>query len=161
MREVHRQHKVVGDAFVAFVLEMVLGEPQGVVAQRVHLLRDRFSLLKDGGQMLVRIAPLVGGSGFLPAVGKIDVAGIHRRELRDHTSSLRMVLRVAVTLSQFRVLCYQTSRELRGSIEWTTSRSAAPGSGSASPGSAAAGGAGSGTAAAKSWGAAAAAVYPR
>jgi len=32
-------------------------------------------------------------------------------------------------LSQFRVLCYQTSLKLRGSIEWNTSRSAAPGSG--------------------------------
>src|SRR5204863_1309467 len=49
--------------------------------------------------------------GVLPAVGKIDVAGVYRRELRDHASSLRIVSRVGATLSQFRVLCYQTSLE--------------------------------------------------
>ncbi len=34
--EMHRQHQDVGDALVAFSLEMVLGEPERVVAECVH-----------------------------------------------------------------------------------------------------------------------------
>src|ERR1700730_18265452 len=84
MGKMHRQHQVVGDALVAFMLEMVLREPQGVEAERVHLLGDALGLLEHARQMLVRITPLVGRSGVLSPVGKIDVARIHRGEFRDH-----------------------------------------------------------------------------
>ena len=42
----HGQHQDVGDALVAFVLEMVLGEPERVEAQRIHLLGDGLCLLE-------------------------------------------------------------------------------------------------------------------
>src|ERR1700730_10729910 len=94
--------------------------------------------------MLVRVAPLVGGSGVLPAVGEIDVAGIHRRELRDHAGSLRIVSELSPVCPNFAFFATKRRSKRRGSIEWNTSRSAAPGSRSASPGSAVAGFAGSG-----------------
>ena len=44
----HRQHEDVGNALVALVLEVVLGQPQRVVAQRIHLLRHGLGLLRQG-----------------------------------------------------------------------------------------------------------------
>ena len=46
MRQVHRQHQDVGHALVALVLEVVLGQPERVEAQRVHLLGDGLRLLE-------------------------------------------------------------------------------------------------------------------
>ena len=48
MRQVQRRHQHVRDALVAFVLEMVLGHPEGVVAEPVHQLRHRLGLVEDG-----------------------------------------------------------------------------------------------------------------
>ena len=80
----HRHHQDVGQALVAFVLEMMLGEPQGLVAERVHALGDRLGFFKDAGEVLVRIAPLVGRGGVLAAVGEIDVAGVNSGKFCDH-----------------------------------------------------------------------------
>ncbi len=88
--QMHRQHQDVRNALVALVLKMMLGEPQRVVAEPVHLFGDRLGLFEDAGQMLVRIAPLIGRGRILAAVGKIDVAGIDRGEFGDHASSLRI-----------------------------------------------------------------------
>ena len=49
MRQMHRQHQDVGYALVAFMLEMVLGEPERVEPQRIHLLGDGLGLLEHGG----------------------------------------------------------------------------------------------------------------
>ncbi len=73
--EVQRHHHDVGDALVAFALEMMLGHPEGVVAETVHELRHALRLVEDGGELLVRIAPLVGGRRVLAHVAKVDVAG--------------------------------------------------------------------------------------
>ena len=61
MGEVHGQHRNVGDALVSFVLKVVLGEPQGLVAQRVGGAGEC-----DGGgerfdQPVIGIPPVVGG----------------------------------------------------------------------------------------------------
>src|SRR5262249_45921118 len=74
-------------ALVAFVLEMVLGEPQRIVAALVHHLGDRFGLVEDRGELVVRITPVVGGGGILTVVGDVDVTGIHRHEFVDHRLS--------------------------------------------------------------------------
>jgi hypothetical protein len=84
---VHRHHQDVGQALVALVLEVMLGEPDRVVPALVHHAGEAFRLLEDGGQLLVREAPLVGRSRQLAHVGQVHVAGIDRRELRDHGRS--------------------------------------------------------------------------
>ncbi len=84
MREMHGEHQDVGQALVALALEGVLGQPEGAVAVLVHAAGDGLGLREDRGQVLVRIAALVGGGGHLPHVGKIDVAGVDGGELGDH-----------------------------------------------------------------------------
>ena len=84
VRQMDRHHQDVWQALVAFVLEMMLGEPQGLVAEAVHAFRDRLGLFIDAGEMLVGIAPLIRRSGVLPAVGKIDMAGINGGKFCDH-----------------------------------------------------------------------------
>src|ERR1700730_2338423 len=63
---------------------MVLGQPQRVIAEFVHHLGDRLGLVEDGGELVVRIAPLVGRGGILTMIGDVDVTGIDRHELVDH-----------------------------------------------------------------------------
>ena len=148
MREVHRQHQIVGDALVAFVLEVMLGEPEACRSRaRPSSWRSPRSS-RDARQVLVRIAALVGGGGVLPAVGKVDVPAY------TVVNSVIM-LRPSGSFGELPPVCpnfafFATKRRSgKGSIEWSMLRSAAPGSGSVSPGSAAAGSAGSGSAPAR------------
>src|SRR5215831_4994642 len=66
------------------MLEMVLGQPQSVVAQFVHDLGDRRSLFKHRGELVVGIAPVVCRGRILTVVGDVDVTGIDRHEFVDH-----------------------------------------------------------------------------
>ncbi len=84
VRQVDGEHQDVGDALVALVLEVVLGQPEGVVAVLVHAPGDGLRLLEHGGQVLVRIAALIGGRGQLPHVAQVDVSRVDVRELGDH-----------------------------------------------------------------------------
>ncbi len=93
VRQMHRHHQDIRETLVAFVLEMMLGEPQGLVAQLIHLLGDRLGLFIDAGEMLVGIAPLIRRSGVLPAIGKIDMAGINGGEFVDHLGPPDRLLR--------------------------------------------------------------------
>ena len=87
VREVHGHHQDVRDALVAFMLEVVLGEPERVVAEPVHALRDRLGLREHRHEVLVRIAALVRGSRILAHVTEVDVTRVKRRELADHRGS--------------------------------------------------------------------------
>src|SRR6266478_5532475 len=69
------------------MLEMVLGQPQSVVAQFVHDLGDRLGLVKDRGELVVGVAPVVGRGRVLTVVGDVDVTGIDRHEFVDHLLS--------------------------------------------------------------------------
>ncbi len=82
--QMHRAHQDVGQALVALVLEMVLGQPQRVEAEAVHRLGDRFELVVDAGELVVVEAPLIGRGRVLPVIGEIDVAGIDGGEFVDH-----------------------------------------------------------------------------
>src|SRR5262249_32030382 len=82
--EVYRVNQEIRDALVALVLEMVLRQPERVVAEVVHGPRERFGLLEHRGEVVVGITPLVGRRGVLPHVAEIDVPRIERRELGDH-----------------------------------------------------------------------------
>lgn len=84
MREMHPQHEDVRDALVAFVLEVVLGEPQGVEAEPVHRLRKRLGLREHRDEVLVRIAAVVRRGRVLAHVAQIDVARVEGRKLGDH-----------------------------------------------------------------------------
>ena len=53
MGEMHGGHKHVGDALVAFGLEVVFGEPEGVVAVGVHSLGDGVLLGVGGDEVFV------------------------------------------------------------------------------------------------------------
>ena len=76
VREMYRHHQDVRDALVTFVLEVVLGEPEGVEAEPVHALRDRFGLRKHRHEVFVRVAALVRRRRILAHVAQIDMARV-------------------------------------------------------------------------------------
>ena len=82
--QVDGEHQDVGDALVALVLEVVLGQPEGVVAVLVHAARDGLGLVKHRRQVRVRVSAFVRGSGHLAHVAQVHVPGIDGRELADH-----------------------------------------------------------------------------
>ena len=82
--EVHRHHQEVGDAFRAFGLEMVLGHPEGVVAEPVHALGVVHRLVQHAGQFLVRIPAVVDWRAGVARVLQIDRADVGTVEFCDH-----------------------------------------------------------------------------
>jgi hypothetical protein len=82
--QVHGVHQDVGDDLVALVLEVVLGQPQRVVAQVIHGPGQGVGLLEHRGQVLIGVPALVGRGGVLAEVSQIHVSGVERRELGDH-----------------------------------------------------------------------------
>ncbi len=82
--EVHRQHRDARDALVPLVLEVMLGQPQRLVPERVGRLGQRRRGVERLGEALVGIAPVVGGHAREPAGLQLDVADVEGREARDH-----------------------------------------------------------------------------
>src|SRR5438093_6018545 len=82
--EVEGQQQDVRDALVPFALEVVLGQPEGVIAGPVHQLRDGLALRKHRRQMLVGKPALVRRRAVQPLVVQIDVAREQAAELCDH-----------------------------------------------------------------------------
>src|SRR5262245_1511206 len=82
--DVHGQERNVGDALVAFVLEVVLGEPYGLVPERVHRLRELEGRVERLDHPLVRVAPVVGRRPLVTAVLQLDVSDVEGREALDH-----------------------------------------------------------------------------
>jgi hypothetical protein len=76
VREMHTQHQDIRDALVAFVLEVMLSEPQGVVTEPVHRLGERFTLREHCRELLVGVPAFVGWCRLLPHIAKVDMAGI-------------------------------------------------------------------------------------
>ena len=74
----------VGEDLVPLVLEVVLGRPQGVVAELVHVLGDVLRRLEGLDEPLVRIAALVGRSAVEADIVELDLPDVQRRELADH-----------------------------------------------------------------------------
>ena len=74
----------IGDALIAFVLEMVLGGPEAVIAQFVHDPGDPARGLEHLGEPLVRIAPVVGRGAVEPDIVKLDLSDIERMKPLDH-----------------------------------------------------------------------------
>ena len=84
MRQVHRHQDVVGDAFGAFALEVMLGHPETVVAEAVHQLGHGLGLAERGRQVRVPVAPLVDGRAAVANVVEVGMAGKKAVELGDH-----------------------------------------------------------------------------
>ena len=86
--KVHRKHQNVGQDLIPFALEVMLGQPQRVPAEFVHLPRDRLGLLKDGSELIVGEPALISGRGILAKVRHVNVAGIDGHEFADHVALL-------------------------------------------------------------------------
>src|SRR6266851_5331898 len=71
-------------ALIALALEMMLGGPQRVKAERIHLLRDLARGSENLAQPLARIAPLVGRRAAEPEIVELDLTDIEDMELLDH-----------------------------------------------------------------------------
>ena len=83
-RQPQPQLDQVRDDLVALALEMVLGDPQHVVAELVHGLRDVLGGGEHLGQPLVGIAPVVGRRAVQPDIVQLDLADIEHVEFPDH-----------------------------------------------------------------------------
>jgi len=88
MREVERHQQHVGDAFVPFALEMVLGEPEGVVPAPVEQTRQVARLGEGADEVLVREDTAVHGGAAVADVVHVHVAGVQAVELGDHVVPL-------------------------------------------------------------------------
>jgi len=84
MGEIDGQHRNVGDALVALVLEVVLGQPERLVPERVGGAGQRDGGVEDLDQPLVGIPAIVGRRARQPALLQLNVAHVERRESRDH-----------------------------------------------------------------------------
>ena len=85
--EVEGQQEDVRDALVAFPLEVVLGEPEGVVPAPVEEPRQVARLGEDGDEVLVGEHAAVHGGAAVADVVHVDVAGVQAVELGDHVLS--------------------------------------------------------------------------
>ena len=66
VREVNREHQQVRDHLVAFVLEVVFGQPQRVPAETVHQRRDALGLAEHAGQLALEKRRSLAGVAFWP-----------------------------------------------------------------------------------------------
>jgi hypothetical protein len=84
MREVQRHHQHIGDALVAFTLEMMLGHPERVVAHPVHELGHCLRLVEHGDQVLVWKPAIVHRNPAITDVVHVDMTGKQAVEFGDH-----------------------------------------------------------------------------
>src|SRR5262249_12861861 len=81
------EHEEVRDAFIPLALEMVLGHPENVIAQRLHALGGVFGDLKSLDKPLVGVPAVVGGCPAKTYAFAFEhMTGIERREIANHKS---------------------------------------------------------------------------
>ena len=66
----------LGDALVAFGLEVMLGHPEGVVAVLVQGLSDGNAFVESGSQVLVGEGTVVDGDAGVTDVFHVNMAGV-------------------------------------------------------------------------------------
>src|SRR6266851_6859252 len=71
-------------AFGAFGLEVMLGQPETVVAKAIHELGHGLGLTQRSCEMRVRVAPLVNGRPAIADVVEVGMTGIEAVKLGDH-----------------------------------------------------------------------------
>ena len=75
----------VGDALVAFVLEVVFGHPHTVEAALVHMLRQGVGVVVSLGQPGVGVAAAVGRRAVCAHIVQVDLPHIENREPLNHS----------------------------------------------------------------------------
>src|SRR5262249_47670235 len=79
------KHEEVRDAFITLALEMMLGHPENVIAQRLHVLGSVFGDLESLDKPLVGIPSVVGGCAAQTYAFAFEhMASIERREIANH-----------------------------------------------------------------------------
>ena len=89
LREMHREHEHVGDAFVSLALEMMLRHPEGVIAEPVHELGHGLRFVEHGGEALVGEAAVVHRHAAVAHIVHVDMAGEQAIEFGDHDAAFR------------------------------------------------------------------------
>ena len=85
MSQVHVLHQQVGQALVSLSLEVVLREPEGVIAEFVGGYGEVLGDVQRRGQVLVGEVPVVYRRCTVTHIVDIDVAGVQNAESLDHT----------------------------------------------------------------------------
>ena len=85
--EVEGQHEYVGDALVPLALEVVLGQPEYVVAALVHGAGYRRRLVEHRRQVLVGQPAVVHRRPVEADIVEVNVAGVEVTELLNHGSA--------------------------------------------------------------------------
>ncbi len=84
MGEVHRRHQYIGYALVAFMLEMVLGHPEGIVSDAIHQLRHRLGFIEHRSQVFVGKSTVIHRDPAIADIVHVDVSGEQTVEFRNH-----------------------------------------------------------------------------
>ena len=77
----------VGDALVAFVLEVMFGHPHTVEAALVHMLGEGVGVVVSLGQLFVGVAAAVGGGAVGADVVQVNLADIEDGKPLYHPGS--------------------------------------------------------------------------
>src|SRR5690242_1407701 len=84
LRQPETEHEEIRDAFIPLALEMVLGHPENVIAQRLHALGGVFGDVKSLDKPLVGVPAVVGGCpAKTHAFTFKHMAGVERREIAN------------------------------------------------------------------------------
>ena len=78
------EHDQVGDALVAFRLEVVFRHPHGVEPVFVQGLRDGLGLAVNGYQMVIAESAVVHRRSTVADIGHIHMTGIQAVEFGNH-----------------------------------------------------------------------------
>jgi len=84
VREVQRHKDGIGNALSAFALEVMLGQPETVVAKAIHECGHGLGLAQRRCEVGVRVTPVVDGRTAITDVVEIGMAGIKAVKLGDH-----------------------------------------------------------------------------
>ena len=85
--QVHAHEDQVGDALVAFVLEVVLRHPHAVEPALVHVLGQGFGVIVRLDQLLVAVTALVGRRAVRAHVVQVDLPHVQNRKPLNHPIS--------------------------------------------------------------------------
>ena len=72
----YEEHQEVGDALVAFALEVVFGPPNGVETEFIHRFCEGCRLVEHGCELFVRQPSFVGGCTGVSNVVHVDTASV-------------------------------------------------------------------------------------
>ena len=88
MGQMHRHHQEVRDRLVAFVLKVMLGQPEHVIAMGIHRAGNRLGLGEHRSECVIVEPTFISRCRVLAHVRQINMASIDRGELADHRMSL-------------------------------------------------------------------------